>query len=340
MKKQLLNLMTGSLILASFASIAQPSLTGTAVNPTIGESFTYTTCTTYFNQGPAGANQTWNFSTSTGTTSGVSSCVSVSSTPSGSSFPSANIAFNNAAGSNYSYQKTSATAYQNYGNVTSSGIVMSYSNPEDFLRFPFTYNNTYNDPWSCTFVNSGYTFYRTGATSITADGYGTLTTPAGTFTNVLRVHMVQTYQDSAYVGMPYVILYTNDEYMWYVNGTHAALAATFSFTANGSTSQSSFYLGAPSGIDNISNILTSLEVFPNPASDLIKINYNLTENKKVELCLFNTLGEKIHNSQTEEGIQGTNTSELNIAELPEGIYFAQIILDGNVAATKRFVVSK
>ncbi|OFY86593.1 MAG: hypothetical protein A3F72_08955 [Bacteroidetes bacterium RIFCSPLOWO2_12_FULL_35_15] len=340
MKKKLLNFMTGSFVLAYSASMAQPSLTGSAINPTIGESFTYTTCTNYFNQGPSGASQTWNFSTSTGTTSGVSSGVSVSSTPNGSSFPNANIAFYNAGGSNYSYQKTTSTAYQNYGNVSSSGVVMSFSNPEDFLRFPFTYNNTYNDPWSCTFINSGYTFYRTGTTSITADGYGTLITPAGTFNNALRIHMVQTYQDSAYIGMPYVIPYTNDEYMWYVNGTHAAIAATFTFDAGGSTGQSSFYLGAPTGIDNLSAILTSLEVFPNPASDLINIKYNLTENKKVELCLFNTLGEKIQDSKSEDGIQGSNTTELNIAEQPEGIYFAQIILDGNVAATKRFVVIK
>ena len=339
MKKQLHNLLAGSLMLMYSFSIAQPTITATGTNPVIGNSFVYTV-TNYFNQGSAGANQTWNFSTVTGTPNGASNCVSVASTPNGSSFPNANIAFNNTGSSNYSYQKTSATALQNYGSVSSTGIIMAYSNPEDYLHFPFTYNNTYTDPWAVNFVNGGYTFYRTGTTSITADGYGTLITPAGTFNNVLRVRMLQTYQDSAYFGTPYIIQYSNDEYMWYINGTHTAAAACFTFIANGSTSQSGFYLGTPMGVDNISNSLSSFNIFPNPASDRVKLGFTLTENKKVELSLFNSLGEKIQENQSTEGVQGANALELDVANLPKGIYFAQIILDGTVAATKRFIVSK
>jgi hypothetical protein len=39
-------------------------------------------------------------------------------------------------------------------------------------------------------------------------------------------------------------------------------------------------------------------------------------------------------------MQGLNNIQLDVATLPEGIYFAQIVLEGNIAATKRFVVSK
>lgn len=341
MKKNLLNLMIGSLVIISSVSIAQPTLTGAGTNPTIGQSFTYTG-TSYFAPGSAGASQTWNFSTISGTAGSPSNCVAVGSTPNGASFPSANIAFDNSGSGNYSYQKTSATAYQNYGNVTSSGVIMSYSNPEDLLRFPFTYTNTYNDPFATTFVNGGYTFYRTGSTTITADGYGTLITPAGTFTNVTRIHMVQDYQDSAYFGTPYVVTYLNDEYLWYVDGTHASLAACFTFTtsAGGGPTTSGFFLGTAVGIDDINASLSSFNLYPSPATDKITLDFTLTENKNVAVQLFNSLGQKMDINQSAEGFQGANTIQLDVATLPEGIYFASILLEGNTAATKRFVVAK
>lgn len=340
MTKTLLNLFTGSLLLTCSVSIAQPTLSGTGTNPVIGESTTYTG-TSYFSAGPSGASQTWNFATYTGTPSTPSNVVTVGSTPSGSSFPSANIAINTGGGAPYSYQKTSATAYQNYGNVASSGVVMSYSNPEDYLRFPFTYLNTYIDPWATTFVNAGYTFYRTGTTTITADGYGTLITAAGTFTNVTRVHMVQDYQDSAYFGTPYVITYLNDEYFWYVNGTHAALAATFDFTSSaGSPVQGSFFLGTAVGIDDINASLSNVNLFPNPATDHLTVDFTLTENKAVQVQVFNAIGQEMEISQYGDGMTGSNTIRLNVTDLPEGIYYAQIMLDGNIAATKRFVIAK
>ena len=340
MKKTLQNLITGSALLICAISSAQPTITATGTNPVIGNSFTYTT-TSYFAPGSAGANQTWNFSSSTGTSGGPSNCVTVGSTPNGSSFPNANIAFHNTGASNYSYQKTSATACQNYGVVSSTGVILSYSNPEDLSRFPFTYNDTYTDPWSVTFINGGYTYYRTGTTSITADGYGTVITPTGTFSNALKIHMVQTYQDSADIGVPYIISYVNDEYLWYANGTNASLAACFSIAVNGGTpSQSGFYVGTPVGVNDINQYLNSFNLSPNPAISNITIGFNLTEDKKVEAKLFNSLGQQVLNSIPGNGIQGSNTMSFDIATLPDGIYFAQIFLEGNIAATKRFMVAK
>ena len=219
---------------------------------------------------------------------------------------------------------------------------MSFSNPEDFLRFPFTFGNTYTDPWAVNFVNGGYTFYRTGNTTITADAYGTLITAAGTFNNVTRVHMVQVYQDSTFFGTPYIITYNNDEYFWYANGTHASLAATFTFTssAGGAPTQSSFFLGTAVGIDDISAALSSVNLFPNPVADLVTVDLILTENKEVLVQLYNAIGQEMQISQRRDGITGSNTIQLNVMDLPEGIYYAQIMLDGNIAATRRFVVGK
>jgi len=44
--------------------------------------------------------------------------------------------------------------------------------------------------------------------------------------------------------------------------------------------------------------------------------------------------------QVADGFQGSNTLNLSVATLPDGIYFAQIFLDGEKAVTKRFIVNR
>lgn len=322
-------------------SFAQPVLTATGINPIIGTTFSYTS-TSFFNQGAAGASQTWNFGSITGTAGNPSVCVAPSSTPQGANFPNANISFNSGGSGTYAYQKTSSSAYQNYGNVTSTGVIMPFSNPEDLLRFPFTFNNTYTDPWAVSFVNGGYTWYRTGTTTVTADGYGTLIIPSGTINNVTRIHFVQVYQDSVDLGgFPYIITYNNDEYMWYADGTHTAIAASYTLTTSGSSSSSGgFYLTNTVGVNDINKFISAYDIYPNPASDQIKLDFTLSQNKNVEVRLFNSLGEKLDVFERKNGIQGLNTIQMDISTLPKGIYFAQILLEGNIAQTKRFVVSK
>jgi len=338
MKKQLLRLLSFNLVLIGSAAIAQPTLTATGCNPTIGNSFTFTQ-TAHFSEGGSGASQTWNFATLTGTAGAPANVVSVGSTPNGASYPSATVAIDQGGGA-YGYYKTSSSAYQNYGTVSGTTSII-YSNPEDMLHFPFTYLNTSTDPFAASFTSGGYTFVRKGNTTITADAYGTLITPAGTFNNVTRVHMVEAYQDSTFIGMPYVITYNNDEYLWYADGTHTALAATFTLTnsVSGPTTAGVFLSATVTGVEE-NQYVSSLNLFPNPAVNAITLDVNLTENKTIEARIYNVAGQLVNKGLTTEGVQGANALTVNISELPQGIYYAQVKVGGSVAETKRFVVSK
>jgi len=335
MKKTLHILFFGS-VLSSANVVAQPTLTATGINPVVGDQFV-TNVTNFVNQGSAGASQTWNLSAMTPTSSSTYTTVASSSTPNGASFPNSNISF--ASGSSNSYYKTSSTAFQNYGSVSGT-TVMSYSNPEDFLHFPFTYNNSYTDTWATTFTSS-YTFYRTGTTTVTADSYGTLTTPAGTFSNVLRIHFVQNYQDSANIPSygTYLVTYSNDEYMWYLNGTHFPIAFVYTLTSNGNPSQGGSYIGNVNAI-NEPSALISYKLFPNPSVEEMNVNVNLKENQKLEIKIFNSVGELIKVPVSANAAQGTNEYKINVSDLPEGIYFSEMILNGTSASTRRFTVSK
>ena len=335
MKKNLFCLIIVTFIMCS-VTFAQPTITATGTNSVIGESFNFNSAS-YVSPGNSGANQTWDLSSMSGTPT-LTTVIAPSTTANASSFTNANVAWSYASGG-ISYYKTSSSAYQNYG-VVSGSIVMAYTNPEDLMHFPFTYNNTYTDTWATTFVNGGYTFYRTGSTTVTADGYGTLTTPAGTYTNALRIHFVETYQDSTNVGGPYLIQYSNDEYMWYKDGSHYPIATVYTLTENGTPTTGGAYMSSSVGINESSALLSSADLFPNPASSKITLNYTLTKSQKVDVYLYNSIGEKLDISQTAYGIEGENNLQIDIAKLPEGIYFAQILLNDKIASAKRFVITK
>ncbi len=222
------------------------------------------------------------------------------------------------------------------------GNTFKYTNAEDFLHYPFAYTNSYVDKWASEFTSNGDDYYRSGITTVTADGYGTLITPAGTFTNVMRIHFVQEYQDSVDVGgFPLFINYYNDEYMWYKEGVHLPLALVYELDSDiGSFSGGSYKTGSTSGIDNTTLISTNFNIFPNPASSSATIEFKLNQNERVEIVLINSLGQKVDYSISANGLRGKNTLHLDVAELPEGVYFVQAITDGTVRVNRRFVVSR
>jgi hypothetical protein len=332
MKKQLRFFFAATL--ASAGMLAQPTITATGINPVIGDHLSIVTSTVVPAPGSAGANQTWNLSTMTGTAA-TNTIVASSSTTYSASFPNANVATSTAGAQ--VYYKTSATAWQFYG-VQQGTLTMAYSNPEDLMRFPFTYTNNYTDSWSTTFTNSGVTFYRTGADSITADGYGTLTTPAGTFGGVLRVHIVQNYQDSTTFGN---IIYRNDEYMWYLNNNHYPIATVYTLTTSGNPASSGSYMtNVAVGIEEQAAELASCKLFPNPVSNVVNLSLTLDAPQQVEIKLFNSLGSQVGSPVVAESTAGSNTYHLNTTGFPEGIYFAQVSVDGKLSETRRFIVSR
>lgn len=308
------------------------TLTATGCNPTIGEIYNRV-LTNSFSQGSSGTGQTWNISTLTGTSSSAT-VVSVGSTPNGTNHPLSNIAF--VDGTNYLYYKTSSTAYQLYGVEVSVSIV--YSNPEDFMRYPFSYTNTYTDTWAATFT-SGVFFNRKGSTTVTADGTGTLITPNGTISNVIRVHSVQIYSDSADLGgTPYVITYNNDQYFWYKDGIHFPLASTYNLTSSASApTTGGFYTDLPIGIKENSLLSNDVILTPNPANEQVLVSYLLEKNSTIKLSVFNVIGEEVFVNQSSQNLIGKQSLNIDLKNLEKGVYFVRIQAEGE-SVTKKLIV--
>ncbi|MDC0303398.1 T9SS type A sorting domain-containing protein [Flavobacteriales bacterium] len=89
------------------------------------------------------------------------------------------------------------------------------------------------------------------------------------------------------------------------------------------------FLGGQSGIS---------ESYPNPAKTVANINYALKIGwGKAQIEVFSMLGSKVKKVALK---QDQGTLKLDVANLPSGIYFYTLKVDGNDIATKKMLVTK
>jgi hypothetical protein len=333
MKKSLLIL--SSLLGLFSAIVAQPTLTHALNSPMVGDVF-ITNITNAVPPGSAGASQTWNLSSMTMTSTSTSTATTAASTPSGSSFPSSNVALYD--GSSYAYYQTSTGSWLNNGSVA-GGVVFSYTNAEVMLNYPFTFGNSVVDAWGCNWSSGSINFIRFGTSTITADGHGTVITPAGTFSNVLRVHLIQSYKDSS-TTFPLNLNYLNDQYLWYRPGTHYPVAGTYTISTSSGPSSSGFYLSnVVTGVKENENTIGAFEVFPNPAQNELNLNYTSVLSTEAELSVYNVTGQKVLENKININ-KGANEMKLNVSNLSAGVYYIQLQANGTLIKNDRFIINK
>lgn len=93
-----------------------------------------------------------------------------------------------------------------------------------------------------------------------------------------------------------------------------------------------------SGINNVNGNGISLDIFPNPTIGATKIMYGITGNDNVNISLRSFTGQVIKTLVDEIQIPGTHSLDLNTENLPDGVYFVQINVNG-VSYNKRLSVT-
>jgi hypothetical protein len=291
-----------TLLLLAISSIAMAQPTFNSSNFfTIGTTFNYQDITsTSLSPGSAGANQTWNFGSLTpGANPYSNEYISPSGAPGSSNYPTATVVAKVGTSPNFSYAyytNSSASAQINgvWTNASGTTLAIVYSNPQTVVNYPLTYGSTGTDNFQSMYTAtiSGFTInqYQTGTISYNADGYGTLTTPAGTYTNCLRVKFRQVQVDSTvYVGFPIppAITYTNITSYSYFTLTNGKLVDRFSMSFDTTDSQGTVTTGesanyttsVSTGILNLSAPeISKIELSPNPATVQTSLNFKWWKN--------------------------------------------------------------
>lgn len=73
----------------------------------------------------------------------------------------------------------------------------------------------------------------------------------------------------------------------------------------------------------------TFHIFPNPASVYLFISYMNLQNSKQQILIFNSIGQLVKKNELSE------TNQINIADLPNGIYFVRLSIYSN--QTQKFV---
>lgn len=89
------------------------------------------------------------------------------------------------------------------------------------------------------------------------------------------------------------------------------------------------------GIDE--NKVSFGHAYPNPASSLVRFNYQLPVNGNASVSVYNLLGQEVMNQEL-SSMQGQ--AVLSVADLTEGIYFCNLKVNGRAVKTEKFVVKK
>ncbi|MCW3072090.1 MAG: hypothetical protein JWO44_1980 [Bacteroidetes bacterium] len=88
------------------------------------------------------------------------------------------------------------------------------------------------------------------------------------------------------------------------------------------------------GINEQNSITENLTVYPNPATNQISVEFTLIDNKHTFIEVKNVLGQTVKKIDGSSISNGVNRTEINVNELPNGLYFIQLKNGDKVSSIK------
>jgi len=332
--------------------------------PAVNDTFRYSIDNSLsgINPSATGANFTWNFSALSAEQQRLDEYVPVSSTPIAYQFYfNNNFSYPNhkadyalkgrdvSAGffsvqDVYNYYKNSSAEYSwvGYGAEVNSVPTSSRNVPVDInYSFPLNYGNTlYNYAENGENI-SGIGYYGQKIHRYdTADGWGSLTTPFGTF-STLRVKSTQYITDTIYSSQfnagydfprPAQI-----QYKWLAKGEGIPLLIFTEVSGQLTCEYRDLYRAVPGvGVKEFIPI-SEVSVYPNPSvNEVLYINIDSETREEIEIRILDFSGKKVINELVSLQ-KGRNTTQLNVGQLASGVYFIQLLNNKAVFVTEKVV---
>lgn len=319
-------------------AFAQPSLISPGNAPTPGTSF-QTRFGAYRSEGPAGASQNWNFASLVADSSAIVFVELPSATPQGTDFPNATAAVINADGTQY-FQASSGLL--ELVGPSLLGQTAPLSNPASFLPFPCTFNSSWEDDFAGSIDVMGFPLSVTGNVIGIADGFGTLELPEGTVNDVLRVRRITTtviditgfgsgeLEENAFafykvgLGLPVLEVSTTTGELPLLGAIDLQNLKWVDVNTVGFADLFSEDIG--------------MEVFPNPATDMVQVNFGLAGGRAVAIELFDLHGRQVQQIAMNTGNSGVHIGTLDVSGLTAGMYMIRITDNAGRVGTGRVQV--
>ena len=97
-------------------------------------------------------------------------------------------------------------------------------------------------------------------------------------------------------------------------------------------------VAAAVGIDE-NNLVTGVNVYPNPMANQASVDFNLTSDNNVSMVLVNTVGQLVMTENLGNMSAGIHTYQMDASSLSNGLYFLNITV-GNSTITKKVSINK
>ena len=78
-----------------------------------------------------------------------------------------------------------------------------------------------------------------------------------------------------------------------------------------------------------------LKAYPNPANNIVSVDYRLEGNSEARIAIFNLLGSKVKEIELSRSV-GTLT--INTTDLIEGIYFYSLLINNEASQTQKLII--
>jgi hypothetical protein len=243
----------------------------------------------------------------------------------------------------YNFYDKSSGDFRTVGiGVSISGIAVpfKYDSPDLIYDFPLTYQDNWSSQAYFAEGIPGIGYLKMSKThSDTVDGWGTLTTPYGTF-DVLRIKSEIVENDSLYLdslgmGLPVNRNYT--VYQWVGKGQKLPLLQITSSLAGLIVDYVDSARVIVEGINQTEIVKDNeINIFPNPAKDIVNISFDMRQTSHVNLKLFDLKGMEvaaIFNGNIEQGQSNVTFSFRELGITP-GIYIVQLKSGGSLISKR------
>ncbi|HEY4798916.1 MAG TPA: T9SS type A sorting domain-containing protein, partial [Bacteroidia bacterium] len=250
----------------------------------------------------------------------------------GSNFPTSNLAMFNSADSSIAYLHNDSTGLfiQGIYAKINGWRVVHMTPSQEVCVFPATYGSTFSNASTLEF-DMPYTsqpgvdsvrIKQTTVKNVTFDGWGSITTPLGTFNTLRNRGKVNTI-DTIWAHIPTLsswmqVSATNDSvwhFAWWAHNVGFSILE-FDSTAADTLKNVDWLKVLP--INNAVNELSfinGVSVYPNPAS--ANVNFEIKNSKASTIELYNLTGEKISTVD----VKRMNNTSFNVENFAPGVYF-------------------
>ncbi|MCA1763824.1 MAG: T9SS type A sorting domain-containing protein [Flavobacteriales bacterium] len=327
--------------LISSYSFAQAPLTLDQMENSIGTEFTLNGMQSG-DAGTAGNNQTWDFTFLI--PEGVQNAViaEYGSTNLEDEYPDANTVVSIGPDLAYEFRLATENEYSTYGQYEFGGFQSFYSNPQTLFVFPAELGVAYVDSFAFDYITvNDQEASMLGEIDMEINGYGDIIMPWGTVEGA--------YRTSGTISRVESFEFQGDTIQAFLEGTDTYFAApgypmpvisviqgivtvpTLDIVQN---IQSTTFISNFDFVGTDDVVVDELNVFPNPASDQLNINFEKRDSDAVQIDLLDIRGRVVQSAGRQGGGFGRFQTQLDVSALPAGFYLLRLATQSGTQTIK------